>query len=82
MGEGGLLCNELLINKLFYVAIVLLSLSQFLLRMFNKLKAAMPHIYSESNSHALIVNAVFKYLRQFLGTSFGVTTLSTCCKIK
>ena len=40
MGEGGILCNELLINKLFYVAIVLLSLSQFLLRMFNKLKAA------------------------------------------
>ena len=29
-----------------------------------------------------IINVVCKYLRQFLGTSFGVATLPTCCNIK
>ena len=32
-------------------------------------------------SPAPVINVVCKYLREFLGTSFGVTTLSTYCNI-
>ena len=34
-----------------------------------------PHINSETNPYPPIINVVCKYLRQFLGTSFGVATL-------
>ena len=82
MGEGGILRNGLLINKLFYAVIVSLSLRQFLLYMLKKLKAAISLKNSESNPPLPIVNAVFKYLRQLLDTSFGVATLPTSCKIE
>ena len=35
----------------------------------------MTHINSETNPPPPIVNDVFKYLRQFLGTNFGIATL-------
>ena len=34
-----------------------------------------PHINSETNTPPPIINVIYKYLRQFLGTSFGVATL-------
>ena len=77
MGEGGVMRNGLLINKLLYVAIVSLSLSQYIRHMFNKLKAAILLINSESNPRLPFANV---FQRQFLGTSFGVATLPTCCK--
>ena len=40
------------------------------------------YINSETNPPLTIVNVVCKYLRQFLGTSFGVTTLPKCCNIE
>ena len=40
---------------------------------------AIPHINSETNPPHPIINVVCKYLRQFLGTSFGVATLSIYC---
>ena len=58
MGEGGTLCNGLLINILLYAAIISLSLSQFLLHMFNELKATILLINSESNPPSPIANAV------------------------
>ena len=36
---------------------------------------AIPHMNSETNPPTPIISVVCKYLRQFLGTSFGVATL-------
>ena len=41
----------------------------------NMLLPAIPHIHSETNPTPLRINVACKYLTQFLGTSFGVTTL-------
>ena len=41
-----------------------------------------PHINSETNPPTPIINIVCKYLRHFLGTSFGVATLPTYCSIE
>ena len=41
-----------------------------------------PHINSESNPPPFIFNVVCKYLRQYLGTSFGVATLPIYCNIE
>ena len=53
MGEGEILCNGLLINKLLYVGYYFLlsrsQFSQFLLYMFNELKGTIPHRNSETN---------------------------------
>ena len=39
------------------------------------------HINSETNPPSPIINVVFKYLRQFLGTSFSVATRLLCGNI-
>ena len=39
-------------------------------------------INSETNSPSPIINVVCKYLRQVLGTSFGVANLPICCNIQ
>ena len=46
-------------------------------------------LFLENTSHKFwvqspspLINVVCKYLRQFLGTSFGVATLPICCKIE
>ena len=50
--------------------------------MFNYLKeATILHINSETNPPPPIINVVCKYLRQFLGTSFGIAILPICCNI-
>ena len=41
-----------------------------------------PRINSETNTPPPIINVVCKYLRQFLGTSFGVATLPIYCNIQ
>ena len=45
-------------------------------------KPSIPHINSETNLPPPIVNVVCKYLREVLGTSFGVATLPICCNIE
>ena len=40
------------------------------------------NINSETNLPPPMINVVCKYLRQCLGTSFGVATLPVCCNIK
>ena len=37
--------------------------------------STIPHINSETNPPPSIINVVYKYLRQFLGTKFAVATL-------
>ena len=44
--------------------------------------STIPHIHSETSFPLPIINVVCKYLRQFLGTSFGVATLPICCNIE
>ena len=39
-------------------------------------------INSETNTPPPIINVVCKYLRQFLGTSFGIATLPIYCNIQ
>ena len=46
------------------------------------LKSTIPHINSETNPPSSMINVVCKYLRQFLGTRFGVATLSISCNIE
>ena len=46
------------------------------------IQPSIPHINSDTNPPPLFVNVVCKYLRQFLGTSFGVATLPICCNIE
>ena len=41
-----------------------------------------PHINCETNPPPSIVSAACKYLREFLGTRFGVATLPLCCNIE
>ena len=48
----------------------------------NQIAATIPHINSEANPPPPIINVVCKYLRQFLGISFGIATLPICCNIK
>ena len=45
-------------------------------------KPAVSHINSKNNPLSPIINVVCKYLGQFLGTSFGVTTLPICYNIE
>ena len=40
-----------------------------------------PYITSETNPPPSVINVVCKYLRQFLGTSFGVAALPICCNV-
>ena len=44
--------------------------------------SAIPHTNSETKLPAPIISVVWKYLRQFLGTSFGVATLPISCNIE
>ena len=46
------------------------------------LNTAIPHINSETNPPSPIFHVVCKYLRQFLGTIFGVAILPICCNIE
>ena len=45
------------------------------------LEATIRHRNSETNSTPRIINVVCKYLRQFVGASFGVAILPICCNI-
>ena len=45
-------------------------------------RATIPHINSETSPLPPIINVVCKYLRQFLGTSFGIATLPIYCNIE
>ena len=45
-------------------------------------EATIPHINSETGPPPPMINVVYKYLRQFLGTSLGVAILPISCKIE
>ena len=49
---------------------------------FKAVTPTISHIFSETNPPLPIINVVCKYLRQFLGTSFGFATLPTWCNIE
>ena len=42
----------------------------------------MLHINSETNPPPPMINVVCKYLKQFLGASFGIATQPICCNIE
>ena len=44
-------------------------------------KPTIPYVNSETNPPSPMINVVCKYLRQFLGTKFGVATLPISCNI-
>ena len=59
-------------NELFFIFSIFISMS----------RPAIPYINCETNPPSPMINVVCKYLRKFLGTSFGVTTLPKCYNIE
>ena len=58
-----------------------LSLANPLLKVISN-EQSQPHINSETNPSTPIINVACKYLRQFLGSSYSVAALLTCCNIE
>ena len=63
-----------------HLSLVLFSsvLYLFIPRLSMEKKSTIPHINSETNPPPPIINIACKYLRVFLGTSFGIATLPIC----